>query len=135
VAGPGGLASVLRTGLLPDPWNSRSVPIDVGWSENIPEPVRRAVMLRDKKCRWPGCDKRPSICDVHHIRHKKNGGPTSVASCIMLCQYHHDICVHRWSWEIELSPDGEVRASGPLGQVLTSHSPPGTGPPEPVRRA
>jgi hypothetical protein len=125
VSGPGGLASALRTNLLPAPWNSRSVPIDVGWSENIPEPIRRAVMLRDKKCRWPGgCDRRPSVCDVHHIKHKKNGGPTSVDSCILLCQYHHDICIHRWGWEIELLPHGEVTAYGPYGQILRSHSPP-----------
>lgn len=135
VSGPGGLASVLRTTLMPAPWNSRSVPIDVGWSESIPEPIRRAVALRDKRCRWPGCHRRPSVCDVHHIKHKKRGGKTSVDSCILLCQYHHDICIHRWGWEIELLPDGEVNAYGPHGQILRSHSPPETGPPGPARAA
>lgn len=125
VSGPGGLASMLRAGLLDHPYNSRSLPIDIGYSENIPEHIRRAVILRDQKCRWPGgCDRRPVSCDVHHIRHKKDGGPTSVKDCILLCQYHHDICVHRWRWAIELLPDGEVRASGPQGQILRSHGPP-----------
>jgi hypothetical protein len=125
LSGPGSLASVLRTGLLGAPFNTKSVPLDVGFSENIPEPIRRAVILRDRKCAWPGgCDKRPAACDVHHVRHKKDGGPTSVNDCLLLCQFHHDICVHRWGWEIELLPDGSVRAYGPQGQVIRSHSPP-----------
>ena len=83
------------------------------------------MILRDKKCAWPGgCDKRPAACDVHHVRHKKNGGPTSVNDCILLCQYHHDICIHRWGWEIELLPDGSVKAYGPRGQLIRSHGPP-----------
>jgi hypothetical protein len=47
-----------------------------GYSDSIPEPIRRAVIARDKHCAWPGgCDKRPAGRDVHHIRHKKDGGP------------------------------------------------------------
>jgi Domain of unknown function (DUF222) len=126
VSGPGALASVLRTGLLPAPYNGKSAIIDVGWSDSIPEYIRRAVILRDKKCAWAGgCDKRPAACDVHHIRHKKDGGLTSVKDCVLLCQFHHDICIHRWGWEIELLPDGSTRVTSPQGQVLRSHGPPG----------
>ncbi|HEX8004892.1 MAG TPA: hypothetical protein VF482_00520, partial [Trebonia sp.] len=57
-------------------------------------------------------------------KHKKDGGPTSVSQCILLCQYHHDICIHRWGWQIQLLPGGEVLARGPQGQVIRSHSPP-----------
>jgi hypothetical protein len=125
VSGPGAIASILRTGLLDAPFNTRSVPLDVGYSASIPEPIRRAVILRDQHCAWPGgCDKRPAQCDVHHLRHKKDGGPTSVRDCILLCQFHHDVCIHRWGWEIELLPDGSVTARSPQGQVIRSHSPP-----------
>jgi hypothetical protein len=125
VSGPGALASALRTGLLQAPCNGKSVPLDVGYSDTIPEPIRRAVIARDRHCAWPGgCDKRPAACDVHHIQHKKDGGPTSVKDCLLLCQYHHDICIHRWGWEIELLPDGTTRATSPAGQVLRSHGPP-----------
>jgi hypothetical protein len=125
VSGPGALASVLRTGLLQAPYNGKSVPIDVGYSDTIPEPIRRAVIARDKHCAWPGgCDKRPAASDIHHITHKKDGGPTSVQDCALFCQYHHDICIHRWGWKIELLPDGSVRATSPQGQVLRSHGPP-----------
>jgi hypothetical protein len=61
---------------------------------------------------------------VHHTRHKKDGGPTSVSHCILLCQFHHDICIHRWGWEIELLPDGGAIARGPQGQIIRSHGPP-----------
>jgi hypothetical protein len=44
---------------------------------------------------------------------------------VMLCQYHHDICIHRLGWEIELLPDGSTRATSPDGKtILRSHGPP-----------
>jgi 5-methylcytosine-specific restriction endonuclease McrA len=125
VSGPGALASVLRTGLLEYPFNTRSVPIDVGYSDHIPEAIRRAVILRDGHCAWPGgCDKPPAASDVHHTRHKKDGGPTSVSTCALFCQFHHDICVHRWGWKVELLPDGKIKATSPDGQVLQKNKPP-----------
>ena len=64
------------------------------------------------------------MCDVHHIVHKKDGGKTSVSDCILLCQFHHDVCIHRRGWEIVLNPDGTTEARGPDGQILRSHAPP-----------
>ncbi len=55
---------------------------------------------------------------------KRTAAPTSVKDCALFCQYHHDVCIHRWGWEIELLPDGTVRATGPQGQVISSHPPP-----------
>jgi hypothetical protein len=129
VSGPGAIASVLRTGLLPSPFSTRSVPIDVGYSDHIPQAIRRAVIARARHCEWPGgCDRPPSACDVHHIRHKKDGDPTSVASCGLFCDFHHDVCIHRWGWNIDLRADGTITARGPDGQVLRGHPPPATRP-------
>jgi hypothetical protein len=64
---------------------------------------------------------------VHHIRHKKDGGKTSVSDCALFCQFHHDVCIHRWSWQIVLHPDGIMEARSPDGaRVLRSHAPPGS---------
>ena len=128
VSGPGALASALRRSLLDGPLNGKSVILDIGYSNTIPESIRKAVIARDKGCAWPGgCDRRPAACDVHHVKHKKHGGKTSTSDCVMLCQYHHDICIHRWGWEIELLPDGSTRATSPDKQtVLRSHGPPPT---------
>jgi len=124
VSGPAGLAAYLRTDLLEAPWNTPSLPLDIGYSEDIPASIRRAVILRDRCCAWPRCGRSAACCDVHHIAHKKDGGKTSVSSCVLLCQFHHDVCIHRWGWQIILHPDGTTSAYGPRGQVLHSHSPP-----------
>jgi hypothetical protein len=126
VSGPGGIAAALRTGLLPRPYSTRSVPLDIGWSESIPGAIRHAVIHRDKHCAWPGCDRPPAQCDVHHIVHKEDGGRTSVSNCALLCQFHHDVCIHRWGWRLVLHPDATTSAYGPRGQELHSQHPPPT---------
>ena len=116
VSGPGGLASALRTGLLDRPCNTPSLPLDIGFSNSIPGQIRRAVILRDKHCAWPGgCDRPPSASDVHHIVHKRDGGETSLQNLALLCEYHHEICIHRWGWRITLRPDGTMEARSPGG--------------------
>jgi hypothetical protein len=86
VSGPGGIAAALRTGLLPRPCNTPSLPLDIGYSDTIPASIRRAVILRDRHCAWPGCHRPAAWCDVHHIIHKEDGGKTSVTNCVLLCQ-------------------------------------------------
>jgi hypothetical protein len=125
VSGPGGIASALRRSLLGAPLNGKSAILDVGYSDQIPAAIRHAVIARDKHCAWPGgCDRPAAVSDVHHITHKKDGGPTSVNDCMLACNYHHDICIHRWGWKIQRLPDGTLRATGPQGQVIQSHPPP-----------
>jgi hypothetical protein len=126
VSGPAGLASALRTGLLEHPFSTPSLPLDIGYADSIPGQIRRAVTLRDRHCAWPGgCDRPAAASDVHHIRHKRDGGETSIWNCALYCEYHHEICIHRWGWMITLRPDGTTEARSPDGrQVLRSHAPP-----------
>jgi uncharacterized protein DUF222 len=126
VSGPSGLAAALRTGLLEHPFNTPSLPLDIGFSDSIPGQIRRAVILRDKHCAWPGgCDRPASASDVHHIVHKKDGGLTSLHNLGLFCEYHHEVCIHRWGWAVILHPDGTMEARSPDGrQVLRSHAPP-----------
>jgi hypothetical protein len=125
VSGPAGVAAILRQGLLQQPYNTPSLPLDIGYADTIPWHIRRAVLLRDKKCAWPRCGRPAVYCDVHHLRHKQDGGETSLDNLILLCQYHHDICVHRNGWQLTLHPDGTTEARSPDGkQVLHSHAPP-----------
>ncbi len=125
VSGPGALASALRRSLLGKPLNSKSAILDIGYADTIPDYIRKAVIARDKGCAWPGCNRRPASCDVHHVKHKRHGGKTSSVDCVMLCQFHHDVCVHRMGWNLELLPDGSTRATSPDGKtILRSHGPP-----------
>jgi Domain of unknown function (DUF222) len=126
VSGPGGLASFLRRQQLGGGLAGPSLPLDIGYSDNIPAGIRNAVLLRDKHCQWTGgCHQPAGACEVHHVRHKADGGPTSVKDCILLCSFHHQVVIHRWGWTILLHPDGTTTAwNKNRTKVLRSHSPP-----------
>ena len=125
LSGPGGLASLLRTGTLPAPAASVSLPLDVGpVTELVPPHLRRAIIARDRHCAAPGCSQPPAACHVHHIVPRSQGGTTSLANCLLLCPFHHLILIHRWGWTITLNPDGTTTATSPAGKQLHSHSPP-----------
>jgi Domain of unknown function (DUF222) len=126
LSGPGGLASWLRTGLAPGPAASPSLPLDVGTAtDTIPAHLRRAVTVRDRHCRFPGCAQPPAACQPHHLIPRSEGGPTSLGNLLLLCAFHHLIAVHRWGWQITLHPDATVTATSPgRGRILRSHSPP-----------
>jgi hypothetical protein len=127
VSGPAGIAAILRHGLLEKPWNTPSLPLDIGYSDTIPGPVRRAVLLRDRTCAWPKCDRPAVHCDLHHLQHKADGGETSVRNCALVCHFHHDVCIHRRGWQLILHPDGTTEARSPDGRhILRSHAPPTT---------
>ncbi len=126
LSGPAGLASWLRTGTLPDPAASISLPLDVGAvTDLIPAHLRRAVIVRDRHCAAPGCDRAPAACQVHHIIPRSQGGATKLTNLLLLCTFHHLILVHRWGWTITLNADGTTTATSPSGhRTLHSHSPP-----------
>jgi Domain of unknown function (DUF222) len=126
LSGPGGLASFLRTRQLGARLAGPSLPLDIGYSSTIPPGIRNAVILRDRRCRWPGgCNQPAAACQVHHVKHKAHGGPTSLAGCVLLCSFHHQIVIHRWGWTLVLNPDGTTTAWNPdRTKVLHSHGPP-----------
>ena len=126
LSGPGGLASFLRRRQLGARLGGPSQPLDIGYSETIPAGIRTAVILRDQHCQWAGkCNQPASACEVHHVKHKANGGKTSAKDCVLLCFFHHQICIHRWGWTLVLNPDGRTTAWNPdKTKVLHSHSPP-----------
>ena len=126
LSGPGGLASFLRRRQLGVRLGGPSLPLDIGYSETFPAGIRHAVILRDGHCRWAGgCGQPAAACEVHHTRHKANGGKTSVADCVLLCTFHHQVAIHRWGWTLVLNPDGTTTAwNKDKTKVLHSHGPP-----------
>ena len=126
LSGPGGLASFLRRRQLGARLGGPSLPLDIGYSETIPAGIRNAVILRDRHCQWAGrCDQPAAACQVHHTRHKANGGKTSVKDCVLLCTFHHQVVIHRWGWTLVLNPDGTTTAwNKDKTKVLHSHGPP-----------
>jgi Domain of unknown function (DUF222) len=126
LSGPAGLASFLRRRQLGARLGGPSLPLDIGYAETVPAGIRNAVILRDRKCRWAGgCNQPASACDVHHTKHKKHGGKTSTADCVLLCFFHHQIVIHKWGWTLVLNPDGTTSAwNKDRTKVLHSHGPP-----------
>ena len=127
MSGPDGLAAYLRTRQLGFPYSGKPLPLDMGKVKGIPAHLRRAVILRDRHCAWPGgCDRPPAGCQVHHIVFRSRGGKTRLKDLVLLCTYHHEVCIHRQGWTLILHPDGTTQARSPQGQILRSHGPPTT---------
>ncbi len=126
LSGPGGLASFLRRRELGARLGGPSQPLDIGFSDKIPAGIRNAVKARDLRCQWAGgCDQPASACEVHHLRHKSNGGETSVDNCILICFFHHQVMIHRQGWTLVRNPDGTTTAwNRDRSKVLRSHGPP-----------
>jgi hypothetical protein len=94
-------------------------------SRTVPAHIGRALSLRDKTCRFPGCCESKYI-DAHHIQHWVDGGGTSLDNLVTLCRYHHRQ-LHKGSYRISLdktAPRQNLIFSTPSGRTLdASHFP------------
>jgi hypothetical protein len=52
---------------------------------------RRAIIARDRHCKADGCEARPGWCDIHHLEHWADGGPTGVENGTLFCRFHHTL--------------------------------------------
>jgi len=98
----------------------RSTVLDYGSSVRTISPALwAALVVRDRHCRHPGCDRPPSWCDAHHVVHFANGGPTRLDNLVLGCTRHHHIW-HDQGWQLTLALDGTLTLVSPTGLVLTS---------------
>jgi hypothetical protein len=65
--------------------------------------ARRAVILRDRGCAFPGCDRPARWCQVHHVVHWVDGGRTDQDNAVLLCGHHHRV-LHQGEWQVRMSP-------------------------------
>ena len=78
--------------------------LDVGRAKRLVDgPIWRALVVRDRHCTFPGCDRPPVACDAHHVEHWVDGGVTSLDNLALLCRAHHTV-VHQTGWQIRISP-------------------------------
>jgi hypothetical protein len=90
--------------------------LDVGRrTRTVPSSIRRALLARDRTCRFPGCTSRR--CDAHHIEHWLDGGETSLDNLVLLCRRHHR-SVHEGSIDVRVRANGSVAFIRPDGSVL-----------------
>ena len=97
---------------------AHSVPLDAGRAVYTPSAsLRRAIVARDRHCRFPGCDRRASWSEVHHINPFPHG-PTTKGNCALFCDHHHHV-LHRPGWRVAF--DGiALTVSHPDGRVIGS---------------
>jgi hypothetical protein len=93
-------------------------PLDVGRAAYRPSrALRRAVIFRDGHCRYPGCDRRPGWCEVHHVIAFPDG-TTVLVNLVLLCDHHHDV-IHKPGWHATF--DGTTfTVTNPDGRIIGS---------------
>ncbi len=100
--------------------SGRSTVLDYGSaSRTISQALWAALVVRDRHCRHPGCERPPSWCEAHHVVHFSKGGPTRLDNLVLGCTRHHHLW-HDQGWQLELAADGTLTLVSPHGLVLTS---------------
>jgi hypothetical protein len=98
--------------------------LDIGRRRrSIPPAIRRALMLRDRGCAFPGCT-HTRFLHAHHITHWLHGGTTSVDNLVMLCTFHHHL-VHEGGWRVTAAADGAFLFHPSIGRPLAADPPRG----------
>jgi hypothetical protein len=85
-------------------------------SRSIPPAIRRALLLRDRGCAFPGCTHNRFL-HGHHIQHWLHGGETSLDNLSLLCSHHHHL-VHEGGWSVERTAEGDLCFRAPDGIAL-----------------
>lgn len=84
--------------------------------------LARAIRCRDLTCRFPGCHRTATICDLDHtipFNHSDPaaGGQTVLSNMKCLCRFHHRIKTFG-GWSERQLPDGTVIWTDPGGRVF-----------------
>ena len=78
------------------------------------------VRCRDLTCRWPGCDRPATDCDIDHTVPYSDGGPTHASNLKSYCRTHHLVKTF-WGWREKQLPDGALILTSPSGQTYVTH--------------
>ncbi len=57
----------------------------------VPQSLRTTILIRDKTCRHPGCNRPAPACDLDHTIPWHQGGTTSYDNLAALCRKHHKL--------------------------------------------
>lgn len=89
--------------LIPAVLGTDSEPLDIGRTNyTVPIAIRRALILRDRGCAFPGCHRPHHWCHAHHIISWADGGPTSLDNLALLCGRHHRL-IHHSQWQCTIT--------------------------------
>lgn len=69
---------------------------------------RKAMRLRDKRCRADGCSIPATWAEAHHLRPWSEGGKSDLADGILLCSWHHHR-IHDRRFDHDRLASGDIR--------------------------
>jgi hypothetical protein len=93
--------------IIPAVLGTHSEPLDVGRTRRVVTPaIWAALVIRDRHCTFPACDRPPLMCHAHHLHHWVNGGTTSLDNLALLCGHHHRV-IHHTPWKLRINPDDQ----------------------------
>lgn len=76
--------------LIPVVLGADSEPLDLGRTSRLfSEAQRRAMVVRDGGCVWPGCPAPPAWCEAAHLNPWLPHGPTDLDNGALMCAHHH----------------------------------------------
>jgi hypothetical protein len=104
---------------------SSGVLLDLGRTQYPPSmPLRENVQERDQTCRFPGCQRKATSCEIDHVI-PWPAGTTSKDNLACLCSYHHRLKTFG-GWKLRLDADGACTWTSPAGlQYVTRPPTPG----------
>ena len=84
--------------------------LDLGRTARLFSPAqRKAMAVRDRRCRADGCSIPAAWCEAHHWRKPwSQGGRTDLADGVLLCPWHHHRA-HDPAYDTSRLPNGDVR--------------------------
>jgi hypothetical protein len=102
--------------------------LDVGRRTRAISPaLRRALLHRDRGCRFPGCGRR--VVQGHHLRHWAQGG---LLDNVTLLRRAHHRSVHEEGFHVARAADGALEFRRPDGRLIPEVPPPVRVPADPI---
>jgi hypothetical protein len=81
-------------------------------ARTVPPALRRALMVRDRRCRFGDCTARRFL-HAHHIEHWP--APTQMSNLALVCYQHHH-ALHEGAWNLTGDPSAQLTAVHPDGR-------------------
>ncbi|MGZ5399688.1 MAG: DUF222 domain-containing protein, partial [Nocardioides sp.] len=96
--------------ILPAVLGGESEVLDLGRKRRLFSPAqRKALAIRDRRCRTEGCDIPAAWCEAHHAGDPwVSGGRTDLADGLLLCSWHHHRA-HDHRYDQRRLPNGDLR--------------------------
>ncbi|MHA7294002.1 HNH endonuclease signature motif containing protein [Arthrobacter sp. HLT1-21] len=85
----------------------------------VPQGLRTTILVRDKTCRHPGCNRSAPACDIDHTIPWHQGGTTSYDNLAALCRRHHMLKTEGF-WHYEQPEPGTIAATSLTGKNYTT---------------